>query len=125
VSRRPFVFLSDVLQTALIEFSNALQCRFFPLTSHLSPLTLQTPANSAPQRSQYHSVGRFSVPHSPHLRVFATPEATFAGAAGATSAGRGAAVAVCAGMPGLLGRRTERLGSSETDFKNSSSSPGG
>ncbi len=34
---------------------------------HLS----QSAANSAPQRSQYHSVGRFSVPHSPHFNVFA------------------------------------------------------
>src|SRR6478735_729582 len=39
------------------------------------------PASSAPQRSQYHSVGRFSVPHSPHLRVLATPAPPgFAGA---------------------------------------------
>jgi hypothetical protein len=60
------------------------------------------------------------------LSVFATPEATFAGAGVAASGGRGAAVvAVCAGMPGLLGRRTGRLGSSETDFKKASSSPGG
>ena len=35
----------------------------------------QMPASSAPQRSQYHSVGRLSVPHSPHLSVFATPGA--------------------------------------------------
>jgi hypothetical protein len=28
-------------------------------------------ANSAPHRSQYHSVGRLSVPHSPHLSVLA------------------------------------------------------
>lgn len=33
------------------------------------------PASSAPHRSQYHSVGRFSVPHSPHLSVLATPAA--------------------------------------------------
>ena len=33
------------------------------------------PASSAPQRSQYHSVGRLSVPHSPHLSVLATPVA--------------------------------------------------
>src|SRR5438045_1823924 len=33
------------------------------------------PASSAPQRSQYHSVGRFKVPHSPHLSVLATPAA--------------------------------------------------
>src|SRR6476469_2463207 len=33
------------------------------------------PASSAPQRSQYHSVGRFKVPHSLHLSVLATPAA--------------------------------------------------
>ena len=51
-----------------------------PLTPVLVPLTqflpvFHTPASSAPHRSQYHSVGRFSVPHSPHLSVFATPAA--------------------------------------------------
>ena len=45
------------------------------------------PASSAPQRSQYHSVGRLSVPHSPHLSVLATPAAP--GLPGAVAGSRG------------------------------------
>src|SRR5512146_1506252 len=41
------------------------------LTPYSSPD--QTPANSLPHRSQYHSVARFIVPHSGHLRVRFSP----------------------------------------------------
>src|SRR2546426_2682299 len=41
-----------------------------PLLSARSPFPRRyNAANSAPQRSQYHSVGRLRAPHSPHLRV--------------------------------------------------------
>src|SRR5512144_3016797 len=85
------------------------------------------PASSAPQRSQYHSVGRLSVPHSPHLSVLATPGAPALpddGAAGASTARE-----PCAGAepPGLLGRRaaTGLASSSATDLRKASSSPPG
>src|SRR6185437_10585540 len=79
----------------------------------------QIPANSAPQRSQYHSVGRLSVPHSPHLSVLATPGAPGLAAAGA-SAARPAPE-----LPGLLPRRAAAgagfRSSSATDLRNASS----
>src|SRR6267378_2007663 len=89
------------------------------------------PASSAPQRSQYHSVGRLSVPHSPHLSVLATPAPPgLPGAAGWTAAAPDSddRPAVWAGLePGLLDRRVGVAGfrsSSETDLRNASSSLG-
>src|SRR5687768_3351122 len=94
------------------------------------------PASSAPQRSQYHSVGRLSVPHSPHLSVLATPGApVLAPADGAGGAGAGAgAVSTERGAdapgwdtPGLLVLREVVAGlrsSSATDLRNASSSTG-
>src|SRR6266487_4366787 len=54
---------------------------------HIVDADAQMPASSAPQRSQYHSVGRLSVPHSPHLSVLAPPAAPgLPGADGCTAA---------------------------------------
>ena len=103
---------------------------FFP--AHAVLLPLYTPASSAPQRSQYHSVGRFSVPHSPHLSVLATPDAAFpppppaAAALGAEDSRGAVVVVVPEGVSGLLVRRLAiRDGSSsDTDLRKAISSTG-
>src|SRR5438477_6585570 len=99
---------------------------------YLGRADIQIPASSAPQRSQYHSVGRLRVPHSPHLSVLATPAAPgLPGADGCTAAPPDSEdrPAVWAGLdPGLLARRGGGAGfrsSSETDLRNASSSLGG
>src|SRR4051794_28601938 len=89
------------------------------------------PASSAPHRSQYHSVGRLSVPHSPHLSVFAPPAAPgFPGAAVVWLAVPDPSADLAADGPGLLPRRPEGCGgfrssSGATDFRNAISSTGG
>src|SRR4051794_594053 len=99
-----------------------------PSTSYCPPS--HTPASSAPQRSQYHSVGRFKVPHSAHFKVLATPAAALLtlGVAAVCTAGSGAlgAAVVATGdtIPGLLGRLPGRGSSSDTDLRKASSSLG-
>src|SRR3954454_1939199 len=93
------------------------------------------PASSAPQRSQYHSVGRLSVPHSPHLSVLATPAAPALPGAALCPVVDGASVVRVAALPdapGLLCRLDWapagagfRSSSGATDLRKASSSPGG
>src|SRR6185437_914855 len=116
--------------------TSASTSHFLLLTSYCSSLTaycslltaVQIPANSAPQRSQYHSVGRLSVPHSPHLSVLATPGAPVLAPLDAGAGAGGASIVRAAGDDwlGLLGRRGEGFccSSSETDLRKVSSSSG-
>src|SRR4051794_29183244 len=92
------------------------------------------PASSAPQRSQYHSVGRLSVPHSPHLSVFAPVAAPGFPGAAVWLAAPEPSVARAPDGPGLLPRRPElwagagaglRSSSGATDLRNAISSTGG
>jgi hypothetical protein len=85
-----------------------------------------TPASSAPQRSQYHSVARFSVPHSPHFKVLAIPDAPLPVPPPDAAAGLGAEVVVPAGIPGLPGGPAIRDGgiSPDTDLRKAISSTG-
>src|SRR5258705_11587177 len=94
------------------------------------------PASSAPQRSQYHSVGRLSVPHSPHLRVLAPPAAPGCPGAAVWLAVPDPSDDLAADGPGLLPRRPEvcagagagaafRSSSGATDLRNAISSTGG
>src|SRR5258705_7545205 len=88
------------------------------------------PASSAPQRSQYHSVGRLSVPHSPHLSVFAPPAAPGFPGAAVWLAVPAPSADLAADGPGLLPRRPEvcagfRSSSGATDLRNAISSTGG
>src|SRR5215207_2454349 len=90
------------------------------------------PASSAPQRSQYHSVGRLSVPHSPHWSVFAPPAAPGFPGAAVWLAIPAPSADLAPDGPGLLPRRPEdgcgagfRSSSGATDLRNAISSTGG
>src|SRR5437773_5668347 len=109
-----------------------------PYIGFRAPHAAYTAANSAPHCPQYHSVGRFIVPHSLHRSVRATSSSPAADGSGTIGAGTGLAArcdggtAARGGSDGMLGwnwaplaRRADGaapVSSSVTDLMNSSSS---